>query len=917
MATMVLDDDEAPPRAPITPSKTAFKVKKESPATKRPRGRPRKQKNNTIDTAIILSDSEAEEDDDAPVEQTNKRPLSRVESPMPPPRSKRPAQGVAGPSAPTTGAMAAAQSEIEELHRLLDAESRRRADLENQKTTLRALLQEKEASWAADLAAQTVPLQVQLLKLAKDKEHLSTACRDLDQKLLLAAKDRDAQLATQKAAQDSQEIMADMKAQMLAKDNVIKDQVATIQQLKDIAASRLQDLGEADERIAALTQAMQGFATRHAAATKLIKEHEAQIQALTEALSASNNSPGASEGTESGCKAIEDTAEKLRDTGRQSLDSTSDLPEQLLPSDTAPEGTSGAAQESISETEQKMTAAKKQLAVVRGKHTLMAMEDETAGHVIPSHTTASIISALGTERATLHNQFKVSTTNIVQLEDTVARLQEDKIQLEHANQQHHEEHQKQVGEAAASSQHKSDTKATASGQVGELSTLMEQPEQQDSMTVALGSHDCQFAGFKDPAKFHPAATNQPCESQLSAMAALQIEKQHMFQKYQNAVEEADELRGELAKVAPDLADKAQELAQLKGKLEHGKEQWRADIRCLATKLRDQTRLVETKEQEAEQLRQKLEAARADATELDTEIKAQCADLVRRQVVITHQANAIKDNRAEIEQLRESASGVTADQSTLHEQLTSAKAQIQDLQAQLNKLTTENDGFREKTQALKLKMAELATHLAASNTERDALNTRLGASKTEAAFLRAQLAGLTQSAAIFAASSQGGPANVQHQRQGTPSGSPALPALCPTLNSPLMFHPPRPNSQPLPSRPPTPVNPIRAPTPHTAVRTENTTLRKSHDALTTTLTNLHNEHAALVTRLTAHQNENARLSEENNAQRAEIQRLRGRLREVEECAREVEGLLSGERERMERVRGWVGQFPGWREVGRME
>ncbi|KAL2115200.1 hypothetical protein VTJ04DRAFT_10863 [Mycothermus thermophilus] len=80
-------------RANFGMDKTRKSKEKDQPVVKRPRGRPRKPRNNTIETAIVLSDSD---DDDArstpapaPSGLAQKRPQNNIESPAKAPASKR------------------------------------------------------------------------------------------------------------------------------------------------------------------------------------------------------------------------------------------------------------------------------------------------------------------------------------------------------------------------------------------------------------------------------------------------------------------------------------------------------------------------------------------------------------------------------------------------------------------------------------------------------------------------------------------------------------------------------------------------------------------------------------------------------------------------------------------------------------
>ncbi|KAL2151699.1 hypothetical protein VTH82DRAFT_6797 [Thermothelomyces myriococcoides] len=136
-------------------------------ATKRPRGRPRKVKRNTADTAIVLSDSESEI---SPQSNSNRkrRASSEVDADELPRTAKR--QTTSGRV--HIGDASFVLSEFDQLYQQLARERKLRAETEQKKAELQAEIDQKEASWAADLAAHTIPLQAELQKLAKEKMDL-------------------------------------------------------------------------------------------------------------------------------------------------------------------------------------------------------------------------------------------------------------------------------------------------------------------------------------------------------------------------------------------------------------------------------------------------------------------------------------------------------------------------------------------------------------------------------------------------------------------------------------------------------------------------------------------------------------------------------------------------------------------------
>ncbi|KAL2140497.1 hypothetical protein VTI28DRAFT_3740 [Corynascus sepedonium] len=135
--------------------------------TKKRRGRPRKAKNNTADTAIVLSDSEP--GGSSPNQVDKKRPSDHPEVLSPAQSSKRPA------TSPSISIKATlfTREEIDRINQQLASERKLRAGAEKKQAELQAFLDQKNASWAADLAAQMTPLRLELQQLAKEKNDLA------------------------------------------------------------------------------------------------------------------------------------------------------------------------------------------------------------------------------------------------------------------------------------------------------------------------------------------------------------------------------------------------------------------------------------------------------------------------------------------------------------------------------------------------------------------------------------------------------------------------------------------------------------------------------------------------------------------------------------------------------------------------
>ncbi|KAK4234949.1 hypothetical protein C8A03DRAFT_18234, partial [Achaetomium macrosporum] len=250
---------------------------------KRPRGRPRKPKNNTADTAIVLSDSDSEEDDTTPRKALwdRKRPLGKVDSPAPAPSPKRPAPSSAFADS------SAVRAEVDQLKQELASEKKLRSDAEAENSKLQQLMEEKEAAWAAELAVQMAPFQLQIQKLVQEKQALEAASNDLQQQLQAAlGKSQDAPAAS-KGRSAAAPISEDLAAQIREKEAAIASQAAEIEELSEIEETRAKEVAEAHQKIALLTRTVKELTAQHEASTKAPHEEEEMMQQLQRDLSKS------------------------------------------------------------------------------------------------------------------------------------------------------------------------------------------------------------------------------------------------------------------------------------------------------------------------------------------------------------------------------------------------------------------------------------------------------------------------------------------------------------------------------------------------------------------------------------------------------------------------------------------------------
>ncbi|KAK4098494.1 hypothetical protein N658DRAFT_543965 [Parathielavia hyrcaniae] len=386
-----------------------------TPAVKRGRGRAKKSTSNTLETAIVLSDDESDE----AVNVDRKRSISQLETPIPAPAAKRYPPLVL-PAAPT-------RAEVEYLRRQL--------------AELRDMLEEKDASYHADLAAQIAPLQLQLQKVATEKHHLEASYKDLEDRLQAAwsgnKERRDNEYKNQEcqasfnalepattavtAAVPSTTHDEHTDSQLQAKDDIISRQAASIANLRKAEQ-------EAKETLKELT-------VRHGAATTRIQEHEDRIQHLTQALSEARNAAATAIEKRTGAeRACADYRERLGVVGRQNADAEAAIGElqyKLNASASACrdlEHNLGLAQRQLVDSDEMLAEVKRRLTITKDQ---LAQ----AKHQAPTQAQETI-TRLDRERCAMMNetqerlkQMEAQQTRYRKLLDAYKALKQEREQL--------------------------------------------------------------------------------------------------------------------------------------------------------------------------------------------------------------------------------------------------------------------------------------------------------------------------------------------------------------------------------------------------------------------------------------------------------------------------------------------------------
>ncbi|KAG7284407.1 hypothetical protein NEMBOFW57_010780 [Staphylotrichum longicolle] len=782
-------------------SRRSTASKKGQPATKRSRGRPRKQRNNTIDTAIVLSDADDddyEDDDDndddgeengralkAP-QKGKKRGLTKVESPTPAPKSKRTASSRAVSATSQTAAASTVRADVDRLQQQLASEKKKRADAEAQKSELQRLLDEKEASWAADLAAQSMPLQLQLQRFAKEKRELDAANQDLETRLQASLSKNQEQCTSAESVTSAPLALniEDLEAQIHDKDSLINTQSADMAKLKENDAARIKELADAKRKIVTLAETLDGLTTRHDAATKMIVEHESRIQHLTHELSEAKNWPDIPDDVPIAIKTLAETKKRLVQAERQNAGSkatVADLQRKLAASKDArtkvermlnnTDDRLATAQSQVAEKEKRLAAVEAKLAATEtqletAKGNLSAVEAQLRHAQQATSTEAqAVVDNQEQKDATMTEDHKVSLIKISNLEEAVAKLENEKLlwvkDFEEKNllQKELNEHKTLVASmhqkgqelrallAAAPPKKVAELEETVaalekdklqwSKDSSEKTILQQQLEEHKSLVLALQDKEQDLRAA--------LAASPPKISQLEEIvAALEKEKLLWIQNSSETAILEQKLAEQKASFA-SLQKKEQEktigLEERIAVLEGEKLQWTAAInekKALEQELQNHKNLVSHL-----QFREQ---------ELEISAAATADDLAALRHQLSEQANTLAALQAENHHLASSQATTTQQLAALEHALTTQKSTTINLQHAHTTLLKEHRSALGRVTALQTTLSTRDTELGALHKDHESAlarlnalqitltspDTELSASKTELASLKDKL-----------------------------------------------------------------------------------------------------------------------------------------------------------------------------------
>ena len=716
------------------------------PVAKRPRGRPRKPRNNTADTAILLSDSDREDEDaaDKQVPQKDKkRPWTKVESPAPSPALKR-AVSTRASALPPPAAVSAAQTEIDRLQQQLASEKSMRADAEAAKADLQKILEEKDASWAAEMAAQTMPLQLQLQRTAKEKRDLDARCTTLEARLQEAL-DKDQQRQTsviepQPTAPNKEEVEAELRE----KDAVISNQAAEVERLKGVEVARTKDLSEACQKVKTLTETQKGLTARHGAATKLIQEHETRIQHLTHALSTTMNFPtSAGEARTTVNNTLAQANMRIALAERQAKgarEMAADLQRKLVASTeerATLEKRLAATEGKLAEAEGHLMRAKQPM--VAGNKAVGSVITQAPGHEQTAPTQAQvIIHNLRHGQSIMAEERKASLLEIKRLQDLVAGLEKEKLQGTAANDEKNlllqqlDEAKAQVSALQSCKQKWEEASKTVAGEMASLRQRCdEKTKQVEELKHDKERHMAAVAHFRNQ---HRLAL-QGCEARDQALASAQQEKDDLAQKHQSAVDQLSALRAEIAQAGPSLAAKSEEVRALKEKMEKGKVAFAADIQRMVIKLRDKAQQLDAKDREVRGLQMTVDNLRDVLTKLESGSTACMTKLSQRNAEVSQYQQAMAQQQTQIHSLQQAVAALTAERTRLNHELAAGRDKLDQTDSQFAQVLADKASRVTKEDELEM----LRNQLSIAEAEIEHLKKEIAARVAETDTLKTQLA----------------------------------------------------------------------------------------------------------------------------------------------------------------------------------
>ncbi|KAH6614489.1 hypothetical protein B0J18DRAFT_485454 [Chaetomium sp. MPI-SDFR-AT-0129] len=919
MATIVLDGDSDHDESCIVVagSKRARsrepKVEKQSantkpagPPAKRPRGRPRKVKSNTAETAIVLSDTGSDHE-----EACRQKEKKKVEK-TPAKSSPTPARNVNQSPARSTVTPSAMPADIETLQQQLASERRLRSEAEARARELQTIMDDQDASWAASLAAQSMPLQLEMERLTAEKKDLEASCKDLQERLNTALSNKPGNdvASGHEASNPARDREQSGHVEMVDHGTITEDGTDEIGRLRDVATSQAKDLAEAYNKVASLTKELEELTAQRNKTTETIREHEARIQLLSDELVKARTAAPDNTNTHHTVADLQtqlDAAIISRTQAEEELqamqarwietkNTLSVRDEQLAEL----ENRCKDAEEKVRQGLVAMAAKRKDTAdILRMKEEQLARSEEILEKVNrdlalvqdqlaaaeqgnAAAETREIINNLHTERNTLLQESQGRLAEVQGLQKKLEELQETLVAYERQNQQLgvHAADQEGLNQQKLAAYHsmistlqheKQQSETTVSQLQNELQNVRTLLEEQKRIASSLHMDQHRWTAISRATDHKLINLQRDTDHYREAVSRLQRENDALRAEYTNVVRKAkareSEMRQQLARLGQDPgtisanasqgSPRVDQKVELVVKDDEVMEQLKAKLAQREDDVRHKDSLIITQQQEADDMREDLEAVRSAAAKFQFDANAHLAEIEKLRVVLEEEKKETATKQAQIEQLQSTIASLNAEMSHYKEGLTAREEELQELHQQLTELTAVNKQLQRTNE----------TH----ETTIGMMNQDLNAYTAELDFLKAQ------------------------SKQPTP----AL-ASAPVPITPIQCTQPV-NSQPTPNAPFNTPNPQTHPSPTLSksrvinLEAANTTL----EALNTALASKSAQHAADQEHMTC-----------------ELKRARKERDEIEKQMERLDRQLVGQYVALARmkavVRGWRG-VKGQREV----
>ncbi|KAL2128582.1 hypothetical protein VTI74DRAFT_8995 [Chaetomium olivicolor] len=720
-----------PPPSKETPAK---KTQPPVPA-KRGRGRPRKPRNNTKDTAIVLSDDERDEGDppQGPQSRERKRPSSTIESPTPGPSSKRSvlSHGSLGPFSQA--------AEIDRLRQELALEKKLLGDAEESNYQLQQALESRQASWAADMATQMVPLQLEVQTLATEKHNLEGICNDLRARLEEALRRNQGNRTSPDNPPSESPEMQTMEEELRCKEALINSQNAELEELREAEELRSKDLAEAIQKITILNKTVDDLTVRHTAATNRVHDHEnriAQLQReLFETKSFSSTASDSRRFPSETDKRLAQTEARLAAEQKklsQAEDKLAKVEEQLgrIKNTKASGGGKGAkateAQNTVVSLRAELQSCHEEVESLRQeninlKATISSREKDA------QHLCAAAIAReqeLGTREKAI---------SALQRENQLLTAQNAHAGAENVALKRELDKQKEA--AAALQREKEEIEKISAVNNKEVAALRREVEQHKS---ALENHQAKTREFVQ-SKVQAIDLEKELAEHKETIATLRREKEQMVDTYKRAIGERADLKDKIRKLTYREAAKDSELLKLRAKLANLEEATekmrqaalalRADLHQLQREFKEKEELVAEKEREVERLRENLHPFKEKVTKLEevTTHKSQGDNLHK----LTAERDALSaDHAREVERLQNNISTLTSECSRLKEMINANEMGCEEYLQNVEELEAAQATMDDTLKDTDAQITPLRQEVTALTAARDSLQEQLTTARAE-------------------------------------------------------------------------------------------------------------------------------------------------------------------------------------------